>query len=158
MSWYLMRLSNTGPQESSVHAAEGYGQVGEFNEMFYPQGNGWIRSKCVNLLWLPRWLSGQEYACPSERPRFDPWVEEILWRRKWQPAAVFLPGESHGQRSLGGSSMESWKSQTCLSTHACTCQPASYRFFLLMEDLIYGILWSLLSLGQGHFSAPPLVL
>ena len=24
------------------------------------------------------------------------------WRRKWQPAPVFLPGESHGQRSLVG--------------------------------------------------------
>ena len=23
-----------------------------------------------------------------------------LWRRKWQPTPVFLPGESHGQRSL----------------------------------------------------------
>ena len=26
--------------------------------------------------------------------------QEIPWRRKWQPAAVFLPGESHGQRRL----------------------------------------------------------
>ena len=24
------------------------------------------------------------------------------WRRKWQPTAVFLPGESHRQRSLAG--------------------------------------------------------
>ena len=24
------------------------------------------------------------------------------WRRKWQPALVFLPGESHGQRNLVG--------------------------------------------------------
>ena len=24
------------------------------------------------------------------------------WRRKWQPTPVFLPGESHGQRSLVG--------------------------------------------------------
>ena len=24
------------------------------------------------------------------------------WRKKWQPAAVSLPGESHGQRSLAG--------------------------------------------------------
>ena len=24
----------------------------------------------------------------------------IPWRRKWQPTPVFLPGESHGQRSL----------------------------------------------------------
>ena len=24
------------------------------------------------------------------------------WRRKWEPTLVFLPGESHGQRSLAG--------------------------------------------------------
>ena len=23
-----------------------------------------------------------------------------FWRRKWQPTPVFLPGETHGQRSL----------------------------------------------------------
>ena len=28
----------------------------------------------------------------------------IPWRRSQQPTAVFLAGESHGQRSLGGSS------------------------------------------------------
>jgi len=32
----------------------------------------------------------------------DPWVGKILWRRAWQPTPVFLPGESHGQRSLAG--------------------------------------------------------
>ena len=25
---------------------------------------------------------------------------KIPWRRKWQPTPVFLPGKSHGQRSL----------------------------------------------------------
>ena len=34
--------------------------------------------------------------------QFDPWVGKIPWRRKWQPTLVFLPGESHGQRSLVG--------------------------------------------------------
>ena len=33
---------------------------------------------------------------------FDPWVTKILWRRTWQSTPVFLPGESHGQRSLAG--------------------------------------------------------
>ena len=33
---------------------------------------------------------------------FDPLVGKILWRRKWQPIPVFLPGESHVQRSLEG--------------------------------------------------------
>ena len=36
------------------------------------------------------------------RPGFDPWVRKIPWRREWQPTSVFLPGESHGQRSLAG--------------------------------------------------------
>ena len=36
------------------------------------------------------------------RPGFDLWVGKIPWRRTWQPTPVFLPGESHGQRSLPG--------------------------------------------------------
>ena len=36
------------------------------------------------------------------RPGFYHWVGKILWRRKWQPTPVFLPGESHGRRSLAG--------------------------------------------------------
>ena len=35
---------------------------------------------------------------------FDPWVGKIPWRRKWHPTPVFLPGESHGQRSPVGCS------------------------------------------------------
>ena len=27
---------------------------------------------------------------------------EAIWRRKWQPTPVLLPGKSHGQRSLVG--------------------------------------------------------
>ena len=34
--------------------------------------------------------------------KFDPWVEKLPWRRTRQPAPVFLPGESQGQRSLVG--------------------------------------------------------
>ena len=29
-------------------------------------------------------------------------VRKIPWRRKWQPTPVFLPGKSHGQKSLAG--------------------------------------------------------
>ena len=36
------------------------------------------------------------------RPRFDPQVRKIPWRRKWLPTPVFLPGEFPGQRSLMG--------------------------------------------------------
>ena len=39
------------------------------------------------------------------RPGFSPWVRKILWRRKWQPTPVFLPGKSHQWRSLLGYSL-----------------------------------------------------
>ena len=41
-------------------------------------------------------------ANQGRRCRFDPWVGKIPYRRKWQPTPVFLPGKSHGQRSLEG--------------------------------------------------------
>ena len=43
------------------------------------------------------------------RQGFDPWVGKIPWRRAWQPTPVFLPGESHGQRSLVGYSPQGRK-------------------------------------------------
>ena len=52
---------------------------------------------------LLRWLSGKEFACQGRRfRRVDsiPGSGKIPWRRKWQPTPVFLPRESHGQRSL----------------------------------------------------------
>ena len=57
---------------------------------------------------IPRWPSGKESAgqCRRhKRPRFDPWVGKIPWRKAWQPTPVFLPGESHGQRSLEGATV-----------------------------------------------------
>ena len=39
------------------------------------------------------------------RPGFDSWVGKILWRRKWQPTLVLLPGKSHGWRCLVGYSL-----------------------------------------------------
>ena len=35
-----------------------------------------------------------------DRRGFDPWVRKISWRRAWQSTLLFLPGKSHGQRSL----------------------------------------------------------
>ena len=49
---------------------------------------------------FPWWPIGKESTCQCRRHKFKPWVRKILWRRKWQPTPVFLPGESHGQRSL----------------------------------------------------------
>ena len=54
---------------------------------------------------FPGGASSKEPTCWCRRHKrwgFDPWVGKIPWRRAWQPTAVFLPRESHGQRSLVG--------------------------------------------------------
>ena len=63
----------------------------------------WLRSCLCDL--ASGWLSGQESICQCWRLRFDTSVGKIPWRRAWQPTPVFLPGKSHGQRSLEGYSL-----------------------------------------------------
>ena len=51
------------------------------------------------------WVSGSRIFLQCRRGRrsgLDPWVGKIPKRRAWHPAPVFLPGKSHGQRSLVG--------------------------------------------------------
>ena len=71
----------------------------------------WLRNSI--MLWgyyylslgVPGGTSGKERPWQfriHKRCRCDPWVRKIPWRGKWQPNPVFLPRESHGQRSLVG--------------------------------------------------------
>ena len=46
--------------------------------------------------------NNKKICLKCRRPRFKSWVQKMLWRRKWKPTPVFLPGEFHGQRSLVG--------------------------------------------------------
>ena len=56
------------------------------------------------------------------RHEFNPWVGKIPWRRAWQPTPVFLPGESHGLKSLVGYGPEGCKESdmTEVTKHAGT--------------------------------------
>ena len=61
---------------------------------------------------FPGGTSGKEPTCQCKkhkRPKFDPWVGKIPWRRAWQPTPVFLPGESRGRKSLVGYSPWDYK-------------------------------------------------
>ena len=65
----------------------------------------WLAIHC--MLGLVSWESLKNLSAnagdvrdPDKRHRFDPWVEEIPWSRKWQSTPLFLPGDFHGQRSL----------------------------------------------------------
>ena len=107
-----------------------------------PLSMGFSRQKYWSEVLLPSpfpgGISGQKLACQSRRCKsrgFDPWVGKILWKRKWQPTAVFLPGESHGWRSLVGYSP--WvgvtKSWTRLSDFTFTF----FHFHTIVNLIVY---------------------
>ena len=57
---------------------------------------------------FPGGSNSKESACNAGNPDSIPGLGGH-WRRKWQPTPVFLPGKSHGQRTLAGYSPWSHK-------------------------------------------------
>ena len=69
---------------------------------------GSSRPSSLSLLFLisvwdfPHSSVGKESACNAEDPGSIPGSGRVPEEGKWQPTPGFLPGESHGQRSLSG--------------------------------------------------------
>ena len=88
--WFFPTESTVGSPESFIHS---------FNR------EEAVSHQTVSYWGFPSSTSGKEPTCQCRRCKrlgFNPWVRKIPWRRWWQPTPVFLPGESHGQRSLVG--------------------------------------------------------
>ena len=89
-----------------------------------PSGLGLVPLQ-KKTLGLPWWLNGKESACQCRRFGFSPWVGKIPWRKEWQPTPVFLPGKSHGQRSLAGYSSWGHKEPTQFSNSTTRAEETS---------------------------------
>ena len=76
--------------------------------------------------------SGKESTCQCRRCRrceFNPWVRKIPWRKKWQPAPIFLLGNPMDRGTWWATVHGVAKSRTRLSTHI-QMQPKLERRFL----------------------------
>ena len=86
----------------------------------------WLSDFHSLVLCFPGGSDDKRVCLQCRRPRLDPWVGKIPWRRERQPTPLFLPGESLGQRSLAGyspwcrkeSDTNEWLT---LSLHLFTC-------------------------------------
>ena len=76
---------------------------------------------------LPVIYLGPSVFLQCGRPGFDPCIGKIPWRRRRQPTPVFLPGESHGQRSLAGYNPRGCKRRTQLSDYTTNHHPVNRR-------------------------------
>ena len=98
----------------------------------------WAFKEMVKIKWgFPGGTTCKEHTCQCrghKRRGFDPCVRRIPWGRKWQTTPVFLPGKSHGQRSLGGLQSTGLLSWTQLSDWAPKVKWISKGGALIQED------------------------
>ena len=126
------------------------------------------RSPVLQADSLPSEPLGKPRICLQSRKhrrcRFNPWVGTIPWRKTWQPTPVFLPGESHVQRSLASYSpwgckdsdrakhftyFYCWATGEALSTHTHTeGSPGTDSLFLSLNIAVSWL--SLQSLLPSH--------
>ena len=70
----------------------------------FSRESSWPRDRscvfCIAGRFFTIWATREAHGVHAKLLQCDP----KDWRRKWQPTPVFLPGESHGQRSLVGCS------------------------------------------------------
>ena len=150
--WLSCCFSALGPEwYSAISIASWPGnQTTEslFIYFFHPGLKMWCLQRPLSLTFIitrfPRWLSGKQSACQRrkcKRCRFNPWVREIPWRRKWQPTPVFLPGKSHGQRSLVGYSPWGHK-ESDMTEHIRT------NHYLLILRCSFHIPWPIIKMNN----------
>ena len=95
---------------------------------------GGKKSELITDMGFPGGASGKEPACQCRRHRrcmLNPWVGKISWRRSWQTTPVFLPGESHRQRSLVGYGPCGRKGldMTEVTEHSCSSLPRLFSYW-----------------------------
>ena len=104
----------------------------EWDAISSSKGSSWLRNEPTSpsllhyRLTLYHWVTEEakfkiEYSVGKNVGKgFHPWVGKTSWRRALQLTSVFLPGESHVQRSLAGYSSrghKEWDRTELLITH-----------------------------------------
>ena len=87
---------------------------------------------------------GKESACSAGDSSLTPGLGKAPWKRAWQPILVFLPGESHGQRSLVGYSP--WGCQESDTTEAT--EPTDRFDPLILLDIFVNRIDSFITKGN----------
>ena len=101
---------------------------------------------------FPGGASGKESARQCRRRQrcgLDPWVRKMPWRGKWQPTAVYLPGETPWTEEPGGLPSiglqrvrHDWSDRACACTHTHigTYTHISQYIFIL-KYFFHSVIW-----------------
>ena len=124
LSLLPLRLSlviGQGTLETKSQVRKGYISIQGAD--FCQEVTNWVKVSIKQIVGLPRWLGGREFACRcrSRRRRgFDSRDRKISWKRKLQPTPVsILAWETSWTEEPGGLQTMGSQSHIRLSMHAC---------------------------------------
>ena len=101
-----------------------------------------------NPLTVFEWICGVLYVALVVKkkkktclPIQETWVQSLVgkipWRRAWQPTPVFLPGESHGHRSLAG--YIHWVAQSQMQLKRLSIHTAYSGYWFFVRHMVLKI-------------------
>ena len=94
------------------------------------EGIGYPLQYSLASMWLRWW----RIRLQCGRPRFDPWVGKIPWRRERLPTPVFWPGEFHGLYSQWRhkeSDKTEWLKNMCVCVYIWWSKSINLLFILV---------------------------
>ena len=106
---------------AAIHAAKSWTQLSDWTEL------NWYMSLRASLV-----AQSVKESAWNSKSAFSSWVGKIPWRRKWKPMPVFLPGKSHGQRSLAGHS--TWLTKSQYDWNDLACKPLVTPLILISQS------------------------
>ena len=100
----------TGVEKVSFYSNPKEGQCQRMFKLPYNHASFYMLAKLCSKFFklglsFPDGTCGKESMCQCrrhKRHKFNPWVEKFHWKRTQQHTPVFMPGESHGKKSLLG--------------------------------------------------------
>ena len=135
-----MTWRDAGRRRSSASQAERPGT----DPFLQPSGGTNLGYTWIFKFYLHAWLRAYRICLQCRRPRFDPWVRKIPWRREWHPTPVFLPGESDGQGSLTGYSP--WDRKELNTTEQLTLSHFHIKIALSYESKLCELILPMVNL------------
>ena len=102
---------------------------------------GFLQTNSI-VLGFPGEANGRELACHSgdkRRHQFDPWCQANPLEEGIAATPLFLPGESHGQKSLAAYAPWGHKESDMTDTtqHVCTAFRKNFSATIFLFTLLY---------------------
>ena len=92
-----------------------------------------------------------KHTCIHVSPYISIHARTHMWRREWQPTPVFLPGESHGQRSLANYSPRGHKESDTTERLSHTYAHTYTHTYMRTHTRTYTHMWIILKNHSNAF-------